>query len=930
MGRDVKNCAWKSFAWVVLLLAFVFVGACAAEPQVRRVVRVGYPPAPGLSEVYSDGSRGGLVYEWLLEIAKYTGWEYEFIDEKDLNVMMQNMYGDKYDLLGGMLKVPDLTLMNERWFYPKYLMGSNDSILFYNKDDARIKNFDISTLNGKTIGVFAKAKGKIERLQMVLAVNQLNCNFKYYEANASFEQALKNREVDLLLASDAYNIDDYNIALRFPSDPFYMIAKKSNSALCQELDEAIEKIYSVNPNFGEQLLQKYFPEKYKNSTQFTAGELEFIHRSAPLKVAVVAQGNYPFYYSADGVAKGIVPEILRLLSLETGLQFQYVEAKSYTDALAMVEAGKADLLGNFINNNMPGSLERLMVTKNYVSLESIILRNKNVDLSEPGLSEAVVDGEALAFSPTDRRDAVQCRSYADCLRAVDTGKADYTVMPVVLLEYLYMQDSYANIIPVVDSSKLYLALAMRKDADINLYTVLTKAIVNLPDEKLQATVSGNALTNGLGKMSLKSLLYSNPVLSAVVIASFLGLLGVSLLMYLWLKLQNKIAYAKLKQQQEISKVRSEFLSRMSHEIRTPLNAIIGFINLMKLSPGDAADVQSNIAKIGSSAKFLLSLVNDILDMSKLENGKMQLENKPFAMPQLLAQLEDIFAAMTGEKQQALHFVYKLTHENFIGDAFRLKQILTNLLSNAYKFTPRGGEISVAVEELQSSGGNARLCFYVRDNGIGIPKEDQQRIFRSFEQVMGGCGVSRQGTGLGLAISYHLANLMDSELQIDSEAGQGSNFHFTVELPVYDGALEEAAESAAPDQQHALLRGKHILLVEDNELNAEIARELLQLQGVTVTWATNGQEAVEMFVATAEGAYDMILMDLQMPVKNGLEAAVEIRAMQRADAKVIPIIAMTANTLKEDQENAFAVGMNGFIPKPFDVEQLYKSVETFFH
>lgn len=929
MRINLKWWTWGKIICVFSLVLFFSSGVNAAETQQKQVVRVAFPNAPGLSETYPDGSRRGVVYEWLVEIAKYTGWEYEFITADDVQDTVRGMYYGEYDLMGGMLKIPTVHRINDIWFYPKYLMGFNESVLLYNKDNAEIKNFDISTLGGKTIGVFSSAKTKIRRLQNMLDFNNLHCELRYYEDSVVFESALKNREVDLLLASDVYVTDDYNIALRFPSEPSYIVARKSDPVLCRQLDEAIEKIYAVNPNFSESLYQKYFPTRYKNSTNFTQEELQFVEQSAPLKVAVVANDNYPFYYFLNDMPKGIVPEIFHLLAGKTGLQFQYVEAASYAEAVDMVKRGEADLLGDFMDDSIPEDIEGLFTTKNYVSLNSIILRNKNISQLDETQSKAVVGRDPLTLFHVKDRKVVHFKNYADCLQAVDTGRADYTIMPTAVLEHLYMQDYYANIVPVVDSPKLYLAIAMSKKANVNLYSVLSKGIVNIPDDQIRAVISGNTLTAGVRKMSVKSLVYSNPVLSAVVIASFLGLVVVIFLMHTWFKMQNKIAYSKLKQAEEISKVRSDFLSRMSHEIRTPLNAIIGFVNLMKLSKGDAFDAQKNIAKIDSSAKFLLSLVNDILDMAKLENGKMQLDSNPFAMMELMKQLEDIFMLMAEEKQLVLKFDCRLLHKNFVGDEFRLKQVLTNLLSNAYKFTKRGGEITVLVEEFPAEDNIARLQFSVADTGVGISKEDQERIFGSFEQVIRQSRANQQGTGLGLAISCNLVKLMRSVLQVESVIGQGSKFYFTIEIPVYDGVLEKAAEDDAPDAQHNLLRGKHILLAEDNDLNAEIAIVLLQLQGAVVEWALHGQEAVDKFSGAAQGSYDVILMDLQMPVKNGLEAAAEIRNMERADARTIPIIAMTANTLKEDQESAFAAGMSGFIPKPFDVEQLYKSIEKFF-
>lgn len=384
----------------------------------------------------------------------------------------------------------------------------------------------------------------------------------------------------------------------------------------------------------------------------------------------------------------------------------------------------------------------------------------------------------------------------------------------------------------------------------------------------------------------------------------------------------------MKRVENLSKVRSEFLSRMSHEIRTPLNAIIGLANLMRLSGDGDPVTQKNISKIDSSAKFLLSIVNDILDMSKIESGKIQLESRPFSVENLLEQLRNIFQVMAEERNINLQFKGYFTHKNFVGDELRLKQILINLLSNAHKFTETKGEITVTVLESAVSENSSALRFSVCDTGIGIPEADLERIFGSFEQVFRKSRSNQQGTGLGLAISRNLVELMGGILSVRSEVAKGSEFFFTIELPVYQGQLEESLKNNEVAGKYHVLQGKNVLLAEDNDLNAEIAATMLEMQGVKVERVVNGQQAVDRFKETLPGTYDLILMDLQMPIKDGLEAAVEIRALERVDARGIPIIAMTANTMQEDREKALSVGMNCFIPKPFDVEQLYQSIEKF--
>lgn len=459
---------------------------------------------------------------------------------------------------------------------------------------------------------------------------------------------------------------------------------------------------------------------------------------------------------------------------------------------------------------------------------------------------------------------------------------------------------------------------------------MNKSLVNLTNEQTAQVLSNNTLMSGKKEMSFKALVYSNPVIFSLIIIGFILLVVTIVFMYFWFKMKNQVIYFKMKKVENISKVRSEFLSRMSHEIRTPLNAIIGLANLMRLSGEGDPVTQKNISKIDSSAKFLLSIVNDILDMSKIESGKIQIESRPFSMDNLLRQLSNIFLVMAEERKIKLQFKCCFTHKNFVGYELRLKQVLINLLSNAHKFTENNGEITVTVLESADEEGVSELRFSVCDTGIGIPETDLERIFGSFEQVFRKSRSNQQGTGLGLAISRNLVELMGGILSVRSEVEKGSEFFFTIKLPVYEKQFDEILENNNEVRIHSYLAGKNILLAEDNDLNAEIAVTMLEMQGVHVERVVNGQQAVDRFQETLPGTYDLILMDLQMPVKGGLEAAAEIRSLSRDDAQEIPVIAMTANTLQEDREKALAAGMNAFIPKPFDVEQLYKSIEKFLH
>ena len=370
-----------------------------------------------------------------------------------------------------------------------------------------------------------------------------------------------------------------------------------------------------------------------------------------------------------------------------------------------------------------------------------------------------------------------------------------------------------------------------------------------------------------------------------------------------------------------AKARGDFLSSMSHEIRTPLNGIIGLNHLMQQNLEHPDKLEDYLGKSDSTAKYLLSLVNDVLDMSKLQAGKVDLNLKPFSIHHLLSMVESITRSRTEEKNICFQIETDIRSPNIAGDEIRIEQILINILGNAVKYTQKGGRVVLRV--FQSEGGTGRITttFEGEDNGCGISEEFQKKIFDSFSQERNTVSQGRQGTGLGMSISSLLAKQMGGTLSVRSKLGEGSCFTFTMTAAMVD-ELPDVVSAA--DIKSIRVKGSRqfkILVAEDNELNAEILIELLKAAEIDVSRAVDGGQVVEMFEASALHEFSVILMDVQMPVRNGYEAARIIRAMDRPDAKTVTIYACTANTFKEDQDRALESGMDGFIAKPIDVKNL---------
>lgn len=372
-----------------------------------------------------------------------------------------------------------------------------------------------------------------------------------------------------------------------------------------------------------------------------------------------------------------------------------------------------------------------------------------------------------------------------------------------------------------------------------------------------------------------------------------------------------------------SQAKSDFLSNMSHELRTPMNAIVGITTLAKRSAGDEKKTLEYLRKLEISSNYMLSLINDILDMSRIERGKIVLYRIVFDLYEVTEAVDAMIRQISGEKGQNFHVRIDVTHNWIVCDKARFQQIIVNMLNNAVKYTERGGEIRLTIEERGVSGGKVRLYVEVADTGIGIRQEDQKRIFEPFEEasdkdVSGASGA--YGTGLGLSISQNLLHMMDSEMQVRSVPGEGSVFFFEVELE-YEEKGESFLMSAGNRSWN--LQGRHILVAEDNDMNRDMLIDLLCEEEMTCDAARDGEEAVTLFLQSLPGTYDAILMDIRMPKIDGLQATERIRASGHRDAEEIPVIAMTAYAFTEDIERSVQSGMSAYATKPVDITELCK-------
>lgn len=922
---------------VFIMLAFNL--SVLARTSEKRVLRVAFPQVDGMSWTAEDGTHHGMLVDYLNEIAKYTGWEYEYIDTKG-PAMLNEFVEGKYELMGGNYYIPAL----EKYYaYPNYNMGYSRSLLLARSDDRSIHSYDLESMNGKTIGVYENARENIRRLKEFMAINGLYCNIRYYKqedmvGKIGLYPYLAKGEIDLLLNNVAHISDSVRVVVAYDSQPYYIVTNPGNKEVLDGLNMALERILDANPNFAAERYAVNFPDRLVN-IQLSDRDLEYVNERKTITVAV-PENWYPLYCKETPLKNhtGIMADVLDEIKSFTGLRFSYVYAKNYADAIRLIQQGDADILGFFLGDENDAAQLGLALSASYVSANNIIVRNKACSYPAPGLVGALVESQRFPSGIS----AEKIRSYPgikEALAAVNSGEADFIYGLSSKMEQDISRYHFTNLAPVTlvnDQSAISFALPTPVDPD--LLTVLNKAINNLSESERTVIRNRNLESIGVNEFSLTDFIYANPLQFMFIVMFVLSVLFTALLLAIGARMKATVIQGNLKRAEAANLAKSEFLSRMSHEIRTPMNGIVGMSTIAMQNIDNTDKIKDCLEKVIMSSKHLLALINDVLDMSKIESGKVELRHESFNFRAFLQDFENLYGEQAKSKGISYETILASDLEvQIIGDSLRLNQVLSNLLSNALKFTPAKGMIKLRVSKTGEDQENVYLRFEVIDTGCGIAEENYDKIFESFEQENVDVTYKYGGTGLGLSIVKRFTGLMGGGIHVTSVQGSGSTF--TVDLPFgkikesgkptrfsdINGRNDLAKDCYAVDYD---FKGKRILLVEDNELNREIAEELIGVTGASVESAEDGVQAVEMFKESAEGYYDLILMDVQMPHMDGYEATRCIRALGRSDAQKVPIFAMTANAFAEDVQKSREAGMNAHISKPLDIRAVYKQMNRY--
>ena len=890
-------------------------GAPAAQ---RRTVRVGVSdadtPAAG-----GDNRTVAFQKDYAQALAEYANWDCVFVFGSWGECLEKMKRGD-LDLL---LDVSKTDARLAYFDYSSESMGTEMCYL-YGRTDTALGYNDFSGFNGMTVG-YEESSTIVDALREYGAANGFSFQARPYSSGAAMFAALDAGEVDAVAQTNYYDTPTGHVILaRIAPSPVYVVTNKNVPALKSELDYAMAQLFSYNPSFNADLYEYHFGSLVSQASGYTNDELAYLATKPVVKVYYETNWE-PFEYSDGGTPAGITPDILSAIAADTGITFRYVLNSSTKDIYSDLGGDNRDAVMAVSCDYSWAAAHDLLVTQPYVP--GAVLRASLTDAA-PKTVAVISDGylaHRIAALYPDLTPVV-CLTAADCMNAVAAGKADCTFLNYYQASYYRSMSSYENFTYQPDENITQsIGLGVTKNSDPALFSILSKSLQRISQNRIQSVLNTNSTQ--VEPLSLRSLLRRYPVPVALSLGGLGVLIGLLVLLLVTSSLRKRqnlqLADAK-READAANSAKSEFLSRMSHDMRTPLNGIIGMTYLThQMDLPDAA--QANLDKIEVSSKFLLSLINDLLDMTKAESGKIELHPEPYTVEEFRRYIDAVIRPLCAGKWQ--EFVLDISIPDGVvpvQDKLRINQIVFNLLSNAVKYTPEKGRIVYSSRVELLAGNRLAMHICVSDNGIGMSEKFQQVLFTPFMQEARDDNSEFRGSGLGLAITKRLVDLMNGRIAVHSKLGEGTQISVDLVLP-WVAASSLPADEGDGGGADAPLDGRHILLCEDHPLNQEIACSLLRAKGLLVEVAEDGQRGVNAFAQSPVGYYDAVLMDIRMPVLDGYGAVRAIRALHRPDAATVPILAMSADVLTNDVEKCLAAGMNGHIPKPIDPGQLFAAL-----
>lgn len=873
------------------------------DSQPHKTVTIAFVEQEGMMEKDEDGNLSGYTYDYIMKMAQYANWDVKFVfsksDDLDQAIveMMEKVEKGQVDIISAMVYTEDLA---EKYSYPQKGYGYAFTTLLASKTNTSINEDNLALRTNLKVAVIDMADTRNEELDAFCKSN----NIEYTEVKCKNEveqlEAMKNGRADVMVSLSLLPLAGTKVIASFADRPFYFVCGENNQELCDEIDNAIESIEYAEPDYRKDLHDKYFSDK-EGECAFSAASQAYIEKKQKLKVLVPDEIKPLQSQSSSGVYKGIFVSFMKRLTEATGLKVELCSLPEGMTLKAAMASGKYDMTLAVPEDYEWADENGLIFSVPLLTSDKVLFYNKSADISN--LSKLT-----------------QCKTgdLEKELKRVEKGDADYGYGSSLVVNYNISNNAYQEIVtlPVSEEKSNYVC-SFSKDAPLELIAVVNEVIDNVDAATMNAYLLESSQRSNQALLS--SWIRKNPVRAMGIVSAFAALV-ISLAAVVFLNRRKKEENLKL---QKANNAKSEFLSKMSHEMRTPLNAIIGVTALAEDEVDNPQEMRDHLKSIDDSSGYLLRLINDVLDMAKIESGEFTLKPSLYKYEDFERTIRVMMEPLC--KQKEIDFIcnYDLDGANILVDKIRFDQVFINLLTNAVKFTPNRGRVEFSIRAVNNGDGFLDSTFVIKDSGIGMSEEFLQNVFEPFAQERN--DGSGGGTGLGLAIAKSIVDMMDGVFTIESKQDIGTTI--TIGLLLKLAPEEDTAEQLAGENGEKSLTGKKVLLVEDNDMNREIAKKLLLKKELQVFCAVNGKEAVDQFAESQEGFFDGVLMDIRMPVMDGLTATSNIRAMDREDVKAIPIIAMTADAFEEDIEKAKAAGITSYLAKPVNVKLLYETLEN---
>ena len=924
---------------LLLLLSAVLPVKAAAETAPAKVVRVG-SFEDTFNYVNERGARKGYGYELLETLSGYTGWQFEYVT-CDWSDCFEKLKNGEIDIMGDISYTEDRA---EEMLFSDEPMGEEKYYLYadFSRTDISASNF--KTLNGKKIGVLMGTEPE-EMLTEWEEKHGIKTEHVNISDNEDVRQKLANHEIDCFVSLEEAFWAELGISTmtRVGESGIYYAINKDRPDIKEELDYAMSVLDEADPFYTADLYKRYFSLDY--TPILTGEEKAWLKEHGAIKMGfLTSDGGVSTYDPVTGELTGAITDYIQFATGCLGnqeLEFQIVGYDSIEAELDALKSGEIDMIFHFNQNPNLAEEYRVACTSTTWITNLMAVTNKE-HFNESKANRIAVPKNKLSLKKYlafyyPQWEIVDCDTQEDAAKLIETGRADCFVTGISSEENYSKKYGFYSV-PLLNPVKSCFAV---NSGNCSLLSILNKTIKAKPINLLAGSIA--MYQSSARKVTLSEFIKDN-FFMVLLISS----IAVAVVLLTILKLLQKARKAEaaarkaandtqelnaklqvaVENAESANRAKSTFLFNMSHDIRTPMNAIIGYADLASRHLDDPAKLEKYMENIQVCGQNLLMLLNNVLDLARIENDKTEIEYSVSDVEKDFRNCIAMFQNQADSKGQTLTVTAQLQHPYVYADIPHLTEVCTNLVSNAVKYTGACGTIHCDIT--QKPGKKEGWCdtvITVADNGIGMSQEFQKHIFEPFERERTSTVSKVEGSGIGMGIVKKLVGLMGGTVEVESKIGVGSTF--TVTIPCRIASQEETqAKRDTTSSDKKSLSGTKILLAEDNDLNAEIAVELLQEEGCTVDRAKDGVECVDMLEKAANGTYQLILMDIQMPVMNGYDAAKKIRRMDDLPKADIPIVAMTANAFSEDKQAALDAGMNDHVSKPINMNILVPTIQKY--